>query len=138
MFRIRRFGVIRTANIVAFLYVIVIVVVFVPVALIVGIAGSNVNLGGNVGGFNGVTGNAMGFGLLLLGLVLAVFYGIAGWIFTAIACLLYNLAARVVGGIEIQLEAVEPPPPAAVWGTGQTTPPPAPPSMSPPGSPPAP
>jgi hypothetical protein len=38
----------------------------------------------------------------------------------------YNLAAGWVGGIEVQVETVAPPPPVPAWGT----PPPAPPSST--------
>ena len=79
------------------------------------------------------TGNAAGLGIIFFGLLAAVFYGILGWIFTALACLLYNFAAGMIGGIEIQLEAVEPPPPTAVWSG--TPPPAAPPAAPPPGVP---
>jgi hypothetical protein len=127
MFRIRRFGVIRTANVVAFLYVVIIAVIFVPVALIVAIAG----VGGSGAGF---AGNAGGVAIVFFGLLVAIFYAIVGWIFTALACLLYNFAAGMVGGIEIQLEAVQPPPPVATWG-GATTAPPAAPPAPPPGNP---
>jgi hypothetical protein len=136
MFRIRRFGVIRTANTAALIYVILVVVIFIPIGLLVAIAGSTTTFPGATGAF---TGNAAGIGVLVLGLLLAVFYGILGWIFTAIACLVYNLAARMVGGIEIQLEAVQPPPPPVVWGgTPTVAAPPAPPPVGPPaGGPPA-
>jgi hypothetical protein len=136
MFRIRRFGVIKTANVVAFLYVIIIVVIFVPIGVIFALAGSSTNFGGT-GAF---AGNAVGIGVLFFGLLAAVFYGIIGWIFTAIACLIYNFAAGMVGGIEIQLEAVEPPPPPMVWGGSATVPAPpaAPPTEPPAGAPPAP
>lgn len=123
MFRIRRFGVIRTANTVAFLYVVIVVVILIPVGIIVALAGSNATFGANTSGF---TGNAAGIALVAIGLVVAVFYGILGWIFTAIACLVYNVTARFAGGIEIQLEAVAPPPPPVVWGgSSAAAPPPA-------------
>jgi hypothetical protein len=113
MFRIRRFGVIRTANVVAFFYVVIIVVIVVPIGLIVAIAApGRANLLGGAGAF---AGNVVGPGIILIGLLIAVFYGVLGWIFTALACLLYNFAAGMIGGIEIQLEAVQPPPPTAVW-----------------------
>ncbi|MEX1169517.1 MAG: hypothetical protein WEE50_05180 [Chloroflexota bacterium] len=125
MFRIRRFGVIRTANVVAFLYVVIIAVIFVPIALLFAVA---------VPG-SGLAGNAGGIAIVFFGLLLAIFYGIVGWIFTAIACLLYNFAAGMIGGIEIQLEAVQPPPQAAVWGATPTgPPPPAAPATPPPSS----
>lgn len=125
MFRIRRFGVIRTANVVAFLYVVIIAVIFVPIALIFAVAAPNAGIGGQGGAF---IGNAGGIAIIFFGLLLAIFYGIVGWIFTAIACLLYNFAAGMIGGIEIQLEAVQPPPPTAVWGGTPSAP--APPTAS--------
>ena len=136
MFRIRRFGVIKTANTVAFLYVVIVVVIFIPVGIIVALAGTNANFGAGAGAF---TGNAAGIALLALGLVVAVFYGIVGWIFTALACLIYNFTARFAGGIEIQLEAVAPPPAPVVWGgSSAAAPPPAGPPAEPPiGGPPA-
>jgi len=113
MFRIRRFGVIKTANIVAFLYLVMIVVVFVPLAVIVALVAPD----------SGVVGNAGAVAVLVVGLLAAVFYGILGWISTAIACLLYNFAARIIGGIEVQVEAVQPPTPALVWGSPPSVPP---------------
>jgi predicted lipid-binding transport protein (Tim44 family) len=112
MFRIRRFGVIRTANVVAFFYVVIIAIFVVPITLLVAAAAPSANLPGTTGAF---AGNVGAMAVLFFGLLAAVFYGIFGWIFTALACLLYNFAARVIGGIEIQLEAVEPPPPTAIW-----------------------
>lgn len=65
MYRIRRFGVIKTATIVAVMYLIGTAVVFVPLALVAGIAG--VAAGGNVG--------AVGIGIAVVGLLFAV-----GWV----------------------------------------------------------
>lgn len=129
MFRIRRFGVIRTANVVAFLYVVIIAVIFVPIGLIFAVAIPSAGVGGSGSAF---LGNAGGVAIVFFGLLLAVFYGIVGWIVTAIACLLYNFAAGMIGGIEIQLEAVQPPPPSAVWSGTSNVPPPAPPPGAPP------
>ncbi len=107
MFRVRRFGVIRTSNVVAFFYVVIVAVIFVPIASIVALT---VPANQSVGGLGAV-------GVLAFGLLGAVVYGILGWIFTALACLLYNFAARMIGGIEIQLEAVPPPTPVPAWGS---------------------
>lgn len=112
MFRIRRFGVIRTANVAAFLYVVVIAIIVVPLAVIVALVAPG----------SGVVGNAGAVAILLVGLLAAVLYGLLGWVFTAIACLLYNLAAGMIGGIEVQLEPVQPPTPAPVWGVGPGAP----------------
>jgi hypothetical protein len=107
--RIRRFSVIRTANTVALMYVITIGIVAIPLLLIFLVAapapqpsgGPNINL-------------AVAPTLLLL---LLVFYGLLGWVFTALACLVYNLTSRFTGGVAMELfheswsaPAVPPPP----------------------------
>jgi hypothetical protein len=120
MYRIRRFGVIRTATIVAVLYMIVVAIFFVPIALIGALVGAAYT-GDAVGGGAGLIGTA------LLGLVFAVGYGVAGWVFTAISCLLYNLAAGWVGGIEVQVDRVDPTPAAVPAWTTAAPPPGAPP-----------
>jgi hypothetical protein len=38
-------------------------------------------------------------------LAIPVLYGLAGFIFTAIGCALYNVVAKYLGGIEVELEA---------------------------------
>lgn len=48
-----------------------------------------------------------GFGVGVA-LLLPVLYGIIGFVFTAIACALYNFVAGLVGGIEIQLDSTGP------------------------------
>jgi hypothetical protein len=53
-------------------------------------------------------GTAVPVGALLGGALAAlVFYPLLGWVFTAIACLIYNFAARWAGGIEVQVERVQ-------------------------------
>ena len=94
MYRIRRFGVIRTATVVAVMYAIAFAVVFVPIALFGLLAGLSTERGGGV----------VVAGILLLGVVLLVVYPILIWVVTALACLVYNLAARWVGGIEVDVE----------------------------------
>jgi hypothetical protein len=120
MYSIRRFGVVRTATIVAVMYVIVVAIVFVPFAGIAAIGGTAIS--GDV-----ATGGAGFVGILLFGLIAAVAYGAFGWVFTALACLLYNVVAGWVGGVEVQLEAVAPPVPPPAW-TPQGSAPPAPPT----------
>jgi hypothetical protein len=124
MYRIRRFGVIKTANIVALIYVLVILIFIVPFAVLV-LAASPRNVAA-----------ASTAGVLALGLFGVVFYGAFGWIFAAVACLLYNFAARYVGGIEVQVEPVAPPTAGPVWGPPASAPPP--PVWGPPTTPPAP
>ena len=111
MYTIRRFGVIRTSTVVAVMYVIVIAVFALPIAVGVALFGRGDTAGGAAG-------------VLALGLVAAVLYGVFGWVFTAIGCALYNFAAGWVGGIEVQVEAVVPPPPAPLWAPSGTASPP--------------
>lgn len=125
MYRIRRFGVIKTATVVAVMYMLIVAVFVVPFLLLAlvfaPIQGSSA--GGGIAGI-------LAFGLL------AIFgYGALGWVFTAIGAAIYNLAARWVGGIEVEIENVAPPPPLPAWNAGPTAPPPAGPAGPPPADP---
>ena len=134
MFRIRRFNAIKTATVVALMYMLIVAIIVVPFLLLFAVAGVSVNGGPNQGG--GV------IAVLGLGVFLILFYGLLGWVFTAIACVLYNVVAGWVGGIEVQVEAVAPPAPPPAWlapgSTPAGPPPPAPPTdrtMPPPSAP---
>ncbi len=95
MFRIRRFSVINTANTVAIMYLIMVLVIFIPVILILSLAQVTVT---------DSSGRQTTFGMeLFLLLLLPIFYGLAGWVFTALFCLLYNLTARFTGGIGVDV-----------------------------------
>jgi hypothetical protein len=116
MYRIRRFGILKTATVVAVMYMLIVAVFVVPFLLLALVASPSDSTS-SVGGVGGV---------LVIGLASIVLYGLLGWVFTAIAAAVYNLAAGWVGGIEVQVETVAPPPPVPAWGT----PPPAPPSST--------
>jgi hypothetical protein len=139
MVRIRRFGLLKTATVAAAMYFVVIIVFGLLLAPFFAIA--TVSMPANVRppGFDPGTGLV---GLILFVLLAAVAYAIVGWIFTAIACLLYNIVAGFVGGVEVQLEDVSPPP-APNWGPPQAPPPGQPtaptwgPTQNPPPQPPA-
>jgi hypothetical protein len=105
MYRITRFNVIKTSNVVAVIYMVGVAVFVVPFLLL----GFLFVATGSPG-----AGQLLGGGLLF-GVVAILGYGLLGWVFTAVACLIYNLAARWVGGIEVQVEPVAPPPPPPVW-----------------------
>jgi hypothetical protein len=116
MYRIRRFGVIQTATIVAVIYVLVIAIFAIPFAFLV---------------FAYSPSNSAAFAVSVLvgGLLAALLYAAIGWIFTAIACLLYNLAAGWTGGIVVQVEPVGPPAAPPNWGPpGMPSPPTLPPA----------
>ncbi|HET9496822.1 MAG TPA: hypothetical protein VFP83_00630 [Candidatus Limnocylindria bacterium] len=125
MVRIRRFGVLRTASVLALLYGLAALVFFGIFAVFVLVAG--VQSPSMPGGIPGFDAGAGAVGILIFGAIAAALYGIFGWIFTAIFCLLYNWVAGFAGGVEIKLEAVTLPVPAA----------PVPPPAGPPAPPPA-
>ena len=126
MVRIRRFNIVKTATVVALIYVVIVAVFLIPFTLLVGIAGVSMNGGPEVGA--GVVG------ILLFSVVIALVYGVVGWVVTAIGCAIYNLVAGWIGGIEVEVERVEPPPPPPAWmapGSGSPGPPAAPPPSAP-------
>jgi hypothetical protein len=113
MVRIRRFGVIRTSNVAAVIYFILIAIFVIPFALIAAATPMTVT---------DSLGRTVSFQLPWVFLLFVPFlYAGFGWLFTALGCLIYNLAARWTGGVEFEAIAVAPSPP-----------PPAPPAASPP------
>jgi hypothetical protein len=124
MYRITRFNVIKTSNVVAVIYMVIVAIFVIPFLIL--------------GFLFGATGSAQAQqflgGGLVFGVVAILGYGLFGWIFTAIACLIYNLAARWVGGIEVHVEAVQPPPPPPPW-MAPTAPPTSPAPPTPPAAP---
>ena len=72
-------------------------------------------------------GTAGGISTVVMGLVIMIafpiFYGILGFVFGAIGGLIYNIAAGVVGGIKLDLEATTPqyapPPPPQQWAASK-------------------
>ena len=97
MFRIRRFGVLRTANLAAVVYLLLTLLFVLPFVLILAAAGP-MEFTDQFGRTASVDFSPIW--LLLVPLV----YAVIGWIITALFCLIYNLAAAITGGVEIQLE----------------------------------
>jgi hypothetical protein len=132
---IRRFDVIRTANIVAALYAVIVLIVglviILPLTLLAGAAAAEYGGAAFMGGVAAVlVFTVLGF----------LFYAAIGWVMTALVCALYNAVAGRIGGMRIEVE-VEGPGiaavvPAAAWGN----PPPGylPPGSTAPGGPPQP
>ena len=113
MFRIRRFGVLRTASVVAAMYFVLFALVLVPLLFIAG----SVPQSGEIGQDAVERFGPLGFAAI--GLLVALLYAVVGWIFVALTCLLYNFVARFTGGIEVHVERFEPPagpPLQATWG----------------------
>jgi len=121
MFTIRRFSVVKTATVVALMYVLIVGIFFIPFAILAVAIGRG-------------DGAGAGIGILVFALIAALLYGVVGWILTAIACAVYNLAAGWVGGIEVQVDQVAPPTPPQLWAplaqTATIGPPDAPPPAS--------
>ena len=83
--RIARFGTFQTAKVMAVLYALM-GVVFIPVIFLAGMFSPEIA--------------ALGIGFAIL---LPVFYGVCGFIFVAIGCMIYNFVAKFTGGVEIDL-----------------------------------
>jgi hypothetical protein len=88
MAQIRRFGVAQTAKVIGVLYALM-GLVFVPFLLIVSLYAPS------------KPGSGPGFALLL-----PIIYGVAGFIFTALGCAVYNFVAGFVGGVEVELNGI--------------------------------
>ena len=83
--RIRRFGVGQTAKVFGVMYALL-GLVFVPFLLLLG------SIMPEASRFS--TGMA---------LAIPIIYGFCGFVFTALACAIYNVVAGMVGGIEIEV-----------------------------------
>ena len=128
MVRIRRFNVVKTATVVALMYMVIVAIFAIPFFLLFAIAGVSVN-----GGPTESTGLVAGG--IVFAVLAVLFYGLLGWVFTAIACAIYNVVAGWVGGIEVEVDRPESPAPPPAWMTTTTS---ASPAAPPSGSPPAP
>jgi len=63
-------------------------------------------LAGFIGSMAGEHGNPLGaIGGLVFGLFAPVFYGAIGFVFGAIGAFLYNVMAKWLGGIEVQVQS---------------------------------
>lgn len=96
--QIRAFGVVQTAKVAAAMYFLLGLLVAVPF----GLAGLLTPAGSSQPG-------APTAGMAWLALLIPFLYAAAGFIAVAVVCLLYNLAAGWLGGIEIELADVEAP-----------------------------
>ena len=94
------------------MYMIIVGIFFIPFALVLLAAGTS-----------GTTGSTNAGGPIFVGLLAVLLYGLLGWVMTAIACAVYNLAAGWIGGIEVQVEPMQPPAPPPSWGPINAAPP---------------
>jgi hypothetical protein len=115
MYRIRRFGIVKTATVVTVLYMVASAIFIVPLGLIAAAANPN-NAGSQAVPF------------IVGGLLFIVLYGVIGWIITAIGCAIYNLVGSWMGGIEVQIEPVGPGGGDTLWTPTAPIAPPSPPA----------
>ena len=94
MKRIKKFGVFQTAKVFAIIYFIIAAIFMIPFGLLSTALGSEAIPGFPVAG-----------GLFLI--LIPFIYGFIAFIMIAIACLVYNLIAQKVGGIELEIEITE-------------------------------
>jgi hypothetical protein len=129
MVRIKRFGVVRTSNIVALWTFVFGLIFLIPFAIIVAAAGEMTTTD-QFG--RSVSVNA-GAGIIFFLIGLIIYAGFL-WVFTAIGLLIYNLVAGFTGGIEVEVERDTAPMPAPGYGPpGYGAPGYGPPGYAPPG-----
>ncbi len=92
MHRVRRFGVIQTANMAAMMYFVMTIIFLVPFFML---ASMMPDMGDN-------TGMEWVSGVVLF--LVPPLYAALGWVMTAIMCWFYNLIAGFVGGIAVEIE----------------------------------
>jgi len=92
--RVKKIDVFKTSLISAIIFFFVSLVMIIPMMLIMGVAG----------GYSRMPGLA--FGSLLM-IFMPIIYAVMSFIMTAIWCWIYNLVAKQIGGIEIEIEVVD-------------------------------
>ncbi len=99
---IRRFDVVRTANIAAALYLVITLVIslvfFLPIMLLISVAGTQ--YGGD--GIGAIMGAGV-VGVLIFAVIGGLMYAVIGWIVTAIMVALYNFVAGRIGGLQVDV-----------------------------------
>ncbi len=99
---IRRFDVVRTANIAAALYLVITLVIALvfalPIVLLVSVAGTQY-AGDGMGAIMG----AGVVGVLIFAVIASLVYAVMGWIITAIVVALYNFVAGRIGGLQVDV-----------------------------------
>jgi hypothetical protein len=83
-------------------------IVYACIGLIVGMVVALVSVLGGFAGLAGNGGTAAGFLAMFLGVgavfILPIFYGVLGSLVGMLVGVIYNVAARLVGGIEITID----------------------------------
>ena len=117
---VRRVGVLSLAKmqgLLMFVMGLIIGVIYGLIIMLFGAAMSSLAPRGDAQAMGGISTIVAG---LIIMIALPVFYGIIGFIGGAIGGFIYNIAAGIVGGIQLDLEGptmqYTPPPPPQQWG----------------------
>jgi hypothetical protein len=117
---IKRFGVFSAAKIYAVVMAGIGLVIGIPLGLLMIIFGAAMM---SVSGRGSAAGGGVGIGIGLFYMIgLPIMYGVLGFIIGAIGAAIYNLAAGMLGGVELELENAESSyatPPAPQWNSEQ-------------------
>jgi Transmembrane domain of unknown function (DUF3566) len=119
--RVRRIGVLSAAKIQGLIGFVVGLIIGIFYALFALIGGAVItSIARSAGSESPLGGLGMGIiGAVAAIIILPIFYGIVSFIVGAISALIYNAAARLTGGIEVEFEAMgpayAPPPPPQQW-----------------------
>lgn len=95
MAQIKRFGIFQTAKFMGVMYLVTTAIIFIPLGLIMSTLGASLVPEDQL-----IGGLMTGAGMFVMPFIYAVF----GFIFVAISCLAYNIIARMVGGIEVEIQ----------------------------------
>ena len=104
--RIRRVSALQAGKMAALIYA-GMSLIFVPIVAVVMGFGALASFAAAASGDHHAAAlpAALGVGIFLIGIVMVpIFYGMIGFIIGAVGALIYNLVAKWVGGIEIELE----------------------------------
>jgi hypothetical protein len=119
---IKRLGVFSVAKIYSVVMAGIGLLVGIPLGLIMIIFGAAIMSSRSEGAMGGGVGIGMGI-FYMVGL--PIMYAVFGFIGGAIGALIYNMAAGIIGGVELELENAEAgyaPPPQPQWGAQQQQP----------------
>lgn len=94
MKRIKRFGIFQTAKVIAVIYLLLGVVIFVPLGLMISLAGLE-----EFSPFPFMSGFALFF--------IPIIYAAIGFVVAVIGCWVYNFTSQWTGGIALEIETEE-------------------------------
>ena len=123
---IKRLGVFSVAKIYSVVMAGMGLLIGIPFGLIMIIFGAAIMTAGRNSGAGAGMGVGFGVGLGIFYMVgLPILYAVLGFIFGAIGALIYNVAAGIIGGVEMELENADggyASPPQPQWGAQQQQP----------------